>query len=173
MGSEMCIRDRPKDVPFLRCLLKLQHESGRTHSPDWFAGHAMKFDYLLPGTWKVWVETRDGDFLLGGVEGIVVREGEETSDTRLLPLDLSRSARPLTFRFTRPDGQPYRREQLQIGFTAIGAARMQGIEVRTNDKGEATVLIPVTFSAGVVLNEARVSANFTIPPGGDPVHITF
>lgn len=160
--------EMPPDVSFTRCLLRLQHEGGRTHTPDWFAGYPMKFDYLMPGEWNVWVETRDGDFELGRVDGVVVREGEVSDDARLLPLDLSDRGRSLAFVFLRADGTPYRRESIAIGFLETG----QGLTVRTDDKGKASILIPVSFQSGRVRNEAGAIADFAVPPAGESVQIT-
>ena len=160
--------EMPPDVSYSRCLLRLRHEGGRTHTPDWFAGYRLNFDYLMPGRWDVWVETRDGDFELGRVDGIVVREGEVTEDSRLLPLDLSDSARSLTFIFQHADGTPRRRESIAIGFVETG----QGLNARTDDKGEATILIPTSFQAGRVQVEAGTIADFTVPPEGEPLRIT-
>ncbi len=160
--------EMPPDVFSSRCLLRLRREGGRKHTPDWFAGSRLNFDYLMPGRWDVWVETRDGGFELGRVDGVVVREGEVTEDSRLLPLDLSGSARSLTFVCLHADGTPRRRESIAIGFVETG----QGLSTRTDDKGEATILIPTSFQAGKVRVEAGTIADFTVPPAGEPLRIT-
>lgn len=161
--------EMPKGVPFTRCLLKFARQGGRSHSPDWAAGYRMKLDYLEPGTYDVYVVTRDGSFELGRVRDVVVHADQVTEDARLLPLDLTGSAHAVSFVFQDLKGTPRRRERIALWFLPA-----QGeLQVRTNDRGEATALLLTSHINGVAQDEQGVRATFTVGPQPGPVVVSF
>ena len=148
------------DVPSMRCLLKLANDDGGGRSPDWFAGTTMEVKHLRPGTYDVFVETRDGDFELGRVSGIKVRAGETTIDPRLSPFDLRGTAHAVTLHLTRPDGAPWRRADIVIEAEGTRGS----LSTETDDRGIVTVILPQRVAAIQVALSRENIKRVTIPP---------
>ena len=155
-------------VPFMRCLLKFRREGGGGRSPDWWAGSPITVGHLRPGTYDVFVETRDGDFELGRVKGVLVEDDEVTKDPRLLPFDLTGTAAWRKLRVTKPDGAPRRRTDLRV--RAHGVGRSFGVE--TDDVGMTGFILPLDVAAiDVSIGWKGAPRTVSVGPGSDVLEV--
>ncbi len=156
-------------IPFLGLLLRLRARAGRSRTPDWYPGRVLAFDGLTPGTYDVWMETRDGGFELGRVEGVEVVAGRATSDPRLLPLDLRGAARLVRFQFVRPDGTPWRRTEFVLGSVAGDA----DVNLRTDDEGLAACILPRSLARVRIAGSAREPLQVDLGTADGPLRVEF
>ncbi|MEZ6003339.1 MAG: carboxypeptidase-like regulatory domain-containing protein [Planctomycetota bacterium] len=134
------LMDNPMDS--MRCLLRFESK-GKSRSPDWWAGSEITITHLRPGTYTVRVETRDGDFELGRVEGVEIRANETTAEARLLPLDLRGTLQTAQLRLLTESGEPHRRRTVSLQVPGQGRI----LNARSDDTGLAVVLLPASASA--------------------------
>lgn len=157
------------DVSFMRCKLRVRSRVGGGRSPDWFPGAPLEIGSLDPGTYDVWIETRDGDFELARVEGIEVLRGEVTEDPRLLPFDATGTARTIVFRLERPDGSPWRRQNVHVRVPGRGSP----FSDETDDEGLLRCILPSDVNDLDVGIDADRIHRVEVHASEDPVVVVF
>jgi hypothetical protein len=155
------------EISPMELLIKFGQQRGGSRSPDWWPGHVMEIKSLAPGTYDVWIETRDGDMELARVTGVEVKAGVPTEDSRLLPLDLRGLAQTVQLEVVRPDGTPWRRHSLNIDPLEVRT----DFRTRTDDEGKVSVVLPRRILALDVALEGKTPTRVTVGAGQGPIRV--
>lgn len=160
----------PKGTPFPRLGLYWRSEAG-SHSTECPPGGVGPFELkgLAPGTYAVWVKSRDGHLQFGRVEGVEVLADATTRDARLLPLDLENELRTVRLQLVHPSGKPLYKAQPEIILDALG----KSFSVRTDKEGRAAFVVPkLTTGIGVSVDrETRVDVALALPADDSVVRV--
>jgi len=151
-------------TPFLR--LGLYWKSpGASHSTECPPAGVGPFELknLPPGSYSVWIKSRDGHIKFGRVDNVVVAAGETTRDPRLLPLDLTDAFRTVEIQLVHPSGTPLHKARPTIILDEV----RKSFGVRCGKDGRAAFVVPpeVTRIAVAIDKESRVEVSLPSEPG--------
>ena len=124
---------------------------------------------LPPGTYSVWIKSRDGNIKYGRVDNVVVVAGETTRDPQLLPLDLTQALRTVEIQLVHPSGTPLHKARPTIILDEV--RKSFGIRCGKDGRGAFVVPYEVTRVAVAVDKESRVEVSLPSEPGTIRVEI--
>jgi len=131
------VADDAAALPLLSVLIEGEDFS---REPDSGFGH-FRVDGLPPGTFSVIAKGHGTDWRFGGIDDVVVPQGEFAVDPRLERIDLGDACRVLRLTVLDPDGQPIPKQHVFLQDRAG-----DGGSFRSDEQGELVALVP----AGVV-----------------------
>lgn len=157
------------EVNFMAILLVLRRADGAGRSPDWGPAQAWNVEGLAPGNYDVWLETRAGGLELARVRGIPVVAGQVSEDARLAPFDARGLVRTVELEAVKPDRAPWRRTSLTV--VAHDGVAGREFQVKTDDEGRATLVLPTRITTLTVALDERRRATVTVGAAAGPVRV--
>lgn len=139
---------------------------GSTECPSVTSGE-FELKRVIPGTYTVWIQCRDGGWKPAKVEGVEVTAGLVTRDPRLLPLDLSGTVKFVQLKLVHAGGGALRNARVNVGVVGSGSSFVR----HTNEFGDLFFAAPPDAATFELRLEKGVSIRVQVDDGAVPQEV--